>query len=139
MKNLKQLLLKGFILTSLFLFASCNKDDDGTTTNIPTGVYGSWQRIGFIEDGIYTEVIDECETEFFTFNTDNTGEIYLHDCDFGDQSVEFNWENELDIYTLTTESQGSVQLQVFFEGMFKMHINDPEDPSYKDVYIRIEP
>src|SRR5690606_20201965 len=90
MTNFKQLLIKSFMLCSVFLFIACSNDDDNNT---PPSIYGEWKYIAYVEEGEYFEDVDECENEIISINEDNTGSILIEDCDFGNQTADFTWEN----------------------------------------------
>lgn len=129
MKNLKNLFLKSFILSAIFLLVSCNNDDDNT----PADIHGTWQYIGYIEEGEFIDDLEECYSETIMSNNNKTGTITMDDCDFGAQTLEFNWG---DIYTMSTESSGTTQVQITFDGSNTIHIGEPGDNSYMDVYSR---
>jgi hypothetical protein len=136
MKNLKQLLFTSLILSSVFLFISCSGDDDSNSVNMPS-IFGTWKFTGYVENGEYFEVTDECENEFITVNNDNTGTIVLEDCDFGSQGIAFTWEqNSNNSYTLAALGDTRTVFLTFPSGNDTMHITVEGDPTYSDVYQR---
>ena len=124
-----------FALSFVFLLASCSSDDDSG----PTGFIDSWKYIGYTENGEYVNDQDECYNEILTINSDNTGNIAIEDCDFGDESYDFTWEeNENGTFTLIVGEMGiseNVNL-TFPEGNDKLFVTVVGDENYSDVYIR---
>ena len=134
MTNFKQLLIKSFMLCSVFLFIACSNDDDNNTR---PSIYGEWKYIAYVEDGEYFEDVDECENEIISINEDNTGSILIEDCDFGNQTADFTWENiSGNKYNLAALGATTTIFITFPSGNNIMHITVEGDETYSDVYQR---
>ena len=139
MKNFKNLLFKCFILSSIFLFISCSGDDDNNSNNtaIAPSIYGEWKYIAYVENGEYFDDLDACENEIITINEDNTGNILLEDCDFGNQTADFTWENiSGNKYSITALGSTRTIFISFPNDDEHMHITEEDDPTYSQVYYR---
>ena len=85
------------------MLASCSSDDDNGSPSF----IDSWKYIGYTENGEYVDDQDDCYNEILTINSDNTGSIAIEDCDFGDESYDFTWEeNENGTYNLIVAGMG---------------------------------
>ncbi len=138
MRNLKQLLLKSFILSAVFFFMSCSNDDDkNNNDNVAPSIIGTWLYVGYVENEEFFSDLDECEKQVVTLNNDNTALIEMEDCDFGNQSAQFTWENIGDNkYRFDIMGDSANVFLTFPTNENTMHITVEEDPDYSEVYQR---
>ena len=131
MKKVNNLLLKAFAVFAVFTMVSCSDDDNSADPFI-----GEWKSIGYYEDGEYFDTQDdECEYGIVTINADNTGSIFSHDCDFGDETADITWEKLANNkYKIIAENDNSI-LNTDFEGN-KMTVTVEGEEGYADVFQR---
>lgn len=141
MKKVNNLLLKAFAVFAVFTMVSCSNDDDNTNTANPDQTVtdpfiGSWKAIGFYEDGEYVDMQnDDCEQATLTINANNTGSIFYHDCDFGDETIPITWEKLNNNKYKVVEEDGTSILNTVFDGD-KMTITAEGDEGYSNVFQR---
>ncbi|WP_330442976.1 hypothetical protein [Flavobacterium sp. C4GT6] len=146
MKKLNHTLLKTFAVFTILFMVACSNDDDTNANNdtnvivdpeeeIPVDPFiGTWKTLGYYKDGEFYED-DDCEYRIVTINEDNTGNIFYHDCDFGDETGDITWEKlEENKYKITTEGDSSI-LNTVFEGN-KMTTTVEGEEGYADVFQR---
>lgn len=131
MKKVNNLLLKAFAVFAIFTMVSCSGDDDNNNVD---PIIGSWKSLGYYDDDVFYED-DECEYGIVTFNADNTGSIFSHDCDFGDETVSLTWEKLANNkYKVVGDDDTSI-LNTVFDGD-KMTISVEGEEGFSDLFQR---
>ena len=121
MKKLK--LLFGILIGLTIL--SCSSDDDNTQ-NAENELVGIWVRI------------DSNETfeERYTFNSDETGNVYFLDGSFSN-STDFNWTTENNILTLSNDepepNPGSFMTTFSFNSNGQLVLFNDSDLTYNKI------
>ncbi len=142
MHYLKNLLGKAGMPLFLFvlLFSSCTTEDTTPVTEEETSVFGEWKAVGYVYDGVYNAITDECQREVLKIYEDGTAVSVKH-CPQGDVVIEYTWTNDgTDIYGFDSEAtHWPVSYHLTFpEGNDTMYsvYTEPQPHSFAKVYAR---
>ena len=145
MNYLKSLLSKaGAIMALSVLFISCTTEEAEFVINEPeateASVFGEWKAIGYVYDGVYNPIADECQQEVLKIFEDGTAVSIKH-CPDGDVTANLTWtHNGGDVYGFDSEATyWPVTYHLTFpEGNNKMYsiYTEPQPHSFAKVYQR---
>ncbi|MUV03093.1 hypothetical protein GN157_05160 [Flavobacterium rakeshii] len=142
---------KGFLkLASLILLTSliaCSEENDVTaskndSTTTPPTIFATWKATGFIYDGVYSPITDECQQEIMTINSDGTA-LSTKNCPDGIFHTEYTWTLvEGDVYAFDSESTyWPVNYKLTFPiGNDKMYFTyaKPQPHEFSKIYEKVE-
>lgn len=133
------------LLISLMIACSGENEETASTNDsatTPPTIFATWKATGFIYDGVYSPITNECQQEIMTINSDGTA-LSAKNCPEGTFYTEYTWTLvEGDVYAFDSESTyWPVNYKLTFPiGNDKMYFTyaKPQPHEFSKIYEKVE-